>query len=71
MFAYAKLVSNMPNWPVAVNGHLLCGQTNMETMPRNKDLTVACWNVRTILDKANSSRSDRRSTLMAEIYYRY
>lgn len=38
----------------------------MKTQMKSKQvLNVACWNVRTMLDKADSSRPERRSALVA------
>ena len=37
----------------------------MKTKPKKQDLKVACWNARTMLDLANSSRSESCSALMA------
>ncbi|XP_076061596.1 uncharacterized protein LOC143037343 [Oratosquilla oratoria] len=37
----------------------------IKTKKSEQDLKVACWNVRTMLDKADSSRPERRSALIA------
>ena len=37
----------------------------MKTRPRKQDLKVACWNVWTMLDKANRSHPEPHSALMA------
>ena len=56
----------MPSWLAAVNGHLQSGRINMKTLLESKQaLNVACWNVRTMLDNADSSCPERRSALVA------
>ena len=45
-----KLVSTIPSWLAAVNGHLTCVRTNIKTIPKKQDLKVPCDIIRTMLD---------------------
>ena len=70
MLCLTKLVSTVSSWLSAVNGHLPCDRTNMKTnqlrpKPKKHSLKVACWNIRTILDNANSSHPERRTSFIA------
>ena len=66
-----KLVSNQPGWQTAVIGHLISGRNNKGTKgdpSTHKDGTgrsLACWNIRTMLDTTNNRRPWRRSALIA------
>ena len=70
--AQRKLVSYTPSWLAAITGHLLCGRTTLKKKERTPSaikigakFTIACWNIRTLLDTANSNRSEHRSALVA------
>ena len=57
----SMLVSTMASWLAAVHGHLPCGRGNTKRKKKTQDLKVACWNVRSMLYKDNSSRPERRT----------
>ena len=60
----------LPGWLTAVNGDpLKCGRKTkkIKILP----LKVATWNIRTLLDRANSDRPQRRTALIAAELSRY
>ena len=66
-----KVRLHLPSWLTAINGHLSLRSKNNEnkkvliTYKDEKILKVACLNVRTMLDRADSCRPERRSALIA------
>ena len=70
MLCQTKLVCTVCSWITAVNGHLPCNRTYMKTSqlrpkPMKHSIKVACWNIRTMLDNANSSHPERRTAFIA------
>lgn len=66
-----------PHYPIqftaAEGGPTTCGRNNKTTRkkPRITPLNIATWNVRTLLDRADSDRPQRRTALVANELARY
>jgi len=72
-----KLVSSIPSWPRSTgifssgrteteSNHKSSGRKQRKSLPKDyRCLKVACWNIRPMLDWADSSRPERRSALVA------
>ena len=72
-----KLVSSIPTWPRSTgifssgrieteSNHKSSGRKQRKSLPKDyKGLKVACWNIRTMLDKADNGHTQRRPALVA------
>ena len=65
-----------PSWLTAVSGYpSLCGRNKTRTSkvktPRKISLILATWNVRTLLDRKDTNRPQRRTALIADELAKY
>jgi hypothetical protein len=57
--------------PTAAGGNYIYAVENKRKNTRNTPLTVGAWNVRTLMDRVEADRPERRSALIARELARY